>query len=204
MAVQVVVAPGASVVTGQLTAPALGSATVTEVRVTLPVFVTTKLYRIVEPAIVPVAAPACLSRLRLGVAGMGVSVASEPETGSPTGGVPSAVAELTTCPASTSDWRSVYEAVHVVCSPGASVETGQETVPSSGSLTPTEVSVTLPVFVTTNEYGRVEPTTRPVGAAACLSSERLGRAAIVVSVVSVALTASPDGGFAETVARFST
>ncbi len=43
MAVQVVVAPGASVVTGQLTAPTLGSAITTDVSVTLPVLVTTKL-----------------------------------------------------------------------------------------------------------------------------------------------------------------
>ncbi len=98
----------------------------------------------------------------------------------------------------------MYVAVQVVCSPGASVETGQETVPTLASLTPTEVSVTLPVFVTTNVYAMVEPTTFPLGAAACLSSDRLGRAVTVVSVVSEAFTALPDGGFAETVARFAT
>ena len=40
---QVVDAPGASVVTGQVTGPTFGSVTPTEVRVTLPVLVTRKL-----------------------------------------------------------------------------------------------------------------------------------------------------------------
>ena len=43
--------------------------------------------------------------------------------------------------------------MHVVESPGANVMTGHVTAdrPGSGSATPTDVSVTLPVFVTRNE-----------------------------------------------------
>ena len=45
---------------------------------------------------------------------------------------------------------TVREAVQVVDAPGARLDTGQVTAdkPASGSVTPTEVSVTLPVFVT--------------------------------------------------------
>ena len=60
-------------------------------------------------------------------------------------------------PASTSAWVTVYDAVHVVLAAGANVVTGHDTV-SSGpagavnvSVTVIPVTVTLPVFVTTNE-----------------------------------------------------
>jgi hypothetical protein len=43
-------------------------------------------------------------------------------------------------------------AVHVVWAPGASVVTGHETVPAFASLTAAEVSVTVPVFLTTNDH----------------------------------------------------
>ena len=69
-------------------------------------------------------------------------------TSVPLGSVPVTVAELSTTPASTSAWVSVYVAVHVVDAPGASVVTGQETVPTFGSSTTTPVRVTLPVLVT--------------------------------------------------------
>jgi hypothetical protein len=72
-------------------------------------------------------------------------------TAAPVGGVPAAVAVFTTEPASTSACVSVYDAEHVVDPPGASVATGQDTAPTFGSETPTEVNVTFPVFVTTNE-----------------------------------------------------
>ena len=72
-------------------------------------------------------------------------------TAAPVGGVPDAVAVLFTVPASTSACVSVYVFVQVVVAAGASVETGQETVPTFGSLTPTLVNVTLPVFFTRNE-----------------------------------------------------
>ena len=80
----------------------------------------------------------------------------------------------------------------------------QVTAASSGSSTTTPVSVTLPVFVTTNVYRRVEPAVFPVGVPACLSKETLGADAIVVSVESVAVTGSPAGGVAETVAVLTT
>ena len=48
---------------------------------------------------------------------------------------------------------TVYDAVHVVDTDGANVDTGHETTdkPGSGSVTPTDVKVTLPVLVTKNE-----------------------------------------------------
>ena len=73
-------------------------------------------------------------------------------TAGPVGGVPAAVAVLTTWPASTSAWVVVYVAEHVTDAPGASVVTPlQSTVdrPGRGSVRPTDVSVTLPGFVTT-------------------------------------------------------
>ena len=39
--------------------------------------------------------------------------------------------------------------MQVIVAPGANVVDGQESVPTLESLTPTEVSVTLPVLVTT-------------------------------------------------------
>ena len=80
-------------------------------------------------------------------------VESVSDAGGPTGGVPAAVAVFTIEPASTSDCVVVYDAVHVVDTEGANVDTGHDTTerPGSGSVTPTEVNVTLPVFVTKNE-----------------------------------------------------
>ena len=51
----------------------------------------------------------------------------------------------------------MYVAVQVAVAFGASVVTGQTTVPAIGSEIDTSVTVTLPVFVTTNVYGSVEP-----------------------------------------------
>src|SRR5665213_3584021 len=71
-------------------------------------------------------------------------------TGGPLGGVPSAVAVLLTTPAFTSAWLMVWtaSAVQVSLAPGASVGLGQVTAPAVGSVTPTEVRVTVPVLVT--------------------------------------------------------
>ena len=62
--------------------------------------------------------------------------------------IESAVAVLSTLPASTSPCVTVYEPVQTSCPPGASV-TGCEHVsaPSFGSTIVTPVSVVLPVFV---------------------------------------------------------
>ena len=53
----------------------------------------------------------------------------------------------------------MYDAVHVVDAEGANVDTGQLTAerPGSGSVTSTEVNVTLPVLVTKNEYATPSP-----------------------------------------------
>ncbi len=187
-------APGATGVAGQVTAPTLASLTATPVRVTLPVFVTTKRYGRVDPTTLPVGMPACLSKLRLGLAATSVSVESVAVTGDPVGGVPDAVAVLATWPASMSACVSVYVAEQVVDSSGSSVVTGQTTVPTLPSATAASLSVTLPVFVTTNSYVIVEPALVPLGVPACLSSVTLGAAGTVVSVLSVAVTGRPDGG----------
>src|ERR1700677_2787959 len=70
--------------------------------------------------------------------------------GGPEGGVPVPVAVLLTTPASTSVWVMVCTvlAVQVSAAPGASVELGQVVAPAMGSVTLTEVSVTVPVLVT--------------------------------------------------------
>ncbi len=99
----VVVAFGANVVTGHVTGPTFGSATPTELNDTLPVFVSTNEYAIVDPAVFPVGVPPCLSNVILGVATIVVSVESDAVGAvTPDGGVPVAVAVLATCPESTS------------------------------------------------------------------------------------------------------
>ncbi len=107
VAVQVVLAPGASDVTGQVTVPTLASAIATAVRVTLPVLATTNVYGMVLPAVLPVAVPACLSIVIDGVDAIAVSVESVADAGWPCGAVAETVAVLATCPASTSAWVSV-------------------------------------------------------------------------------------------------
>ena len=74
-------------------------------------------------------------------------------TSGPLGGVPVAVAVFTIEPASMSATVTVYDAVHVIETEGASVDTGQLMTerPGNGSVTPTVVNVTLPVFVTNKE-----------------------------------------------------
>ena len=78
-------------------------------------------------------------------------------TAGPVGGVPDAVAVFTIDPAFMFANVTVLLAVHVVDAEGTNVESGHDTAdkPGSGSVTPTEVNVTLPVFVTTNEYATV-------------------------------------------------
>jgi hypothetical protein len=75
-------------------------------------------------------------------------------TAGPDGGVPETVAVFVIEPASRSACVTAYVAVHVVDALGANVLAGQLIVlnPGNGSATPTEDNVTLPVFVTTNEY----------------------------------------------------
>ena len=110
-AVQVVDAPGASVVTGQVTAPAVGSVTARLVIVVVPVFSTRNDHAIVSPrSVLPSASTsvtaADLVSCSAGAWATGVSV----EDGLDGTGVPArrpaavAVAVFETTPASTSAW----------------------------------------------------------------------------------------------------
>ena len=67
----------------------------------------------------------------------------------PAGSVAVAVAVLSTVPASTSAWVTVYVGVQVVEAPGASVAVGQAMAPVFGSSTATSVRLTAPVLVST-------------------------------------------------------
>ena len=107
-AVHVVEAPGARVVTGQVTVTAVAGAvaeSVTEIAdtVTLPVFVTRKEYDTVWPAAVTVAGEADFTTVSAGAA-VAVTVAVEgvDVTAVPPGVTPDAVAESLIDPASTS------------------------------------------------------------------------------------------------------
>ena len=65
----------------RVTVPTLASVTDTFFSDTFPVFVTTNRYEIVEPAVAPDGAPACLSNVTLGAEGMSVSTESDPDKG---------------------------------------------------------------------------------------------------------------------------
>jgi hypothetical protein len=97
---------------------------------------------------------ALLTRSTLGELVAVTVSASVSVTAGPAGGVPVAVAVFAIDPASTSACVTTYVVVHVVDALGANVLTGQliGDNPACGSDTPTDVSVTLPVFVTTKEY----------------------------------------------------
>ena len=71
--------------------------------------------------------------------------------GVPLGGVPVTEAVLSTRPVSTSFWVVVCDPVQVVEAPGANVVVGHEMPANNGSITATDVIVTLPAFVTKNE-----------------------------------------------------
>ena len=95
-------------------------------------------------------------------------------------------------------------AVHEVDVCGARVVTGHVTAPTIESSITIAVSVTLPVLVTMNVYGIVESLVCPLSVPDCLSRATCGFADTRVSTESVAVTASPDGGVAVTVAEFVT
>ena len=120
------------------------------------------------------------------------------------GETPDAVAVLTSVPASTSAWVSVYAFVHVVEAPGSRLVTGQVTVPTIGSLTPTDVRGRLPLFRTTNVYVTVEPTVLPDREPADLVRLIFGLGGIVTVLVSLAVSAGPVGGLAVTLAVLTT
>ena len=114
---------------------------------------------------------------------IGVDVDEDAEvTVGPDGGVPEAVAVLATTPAFTSDCVMVRVAVQVVDAPGANVVDGHVMAdrPGSGSVMVTEVSVTLPVFVTAKENVCVSPNDAPVGAVSVVSATVLVRLIVCV------------------------
>ena len=97
-------------------------------------------------------------------AGAAVTVADDGAdvTVKPRGVTPDAVALSWTDPASTSACDTVYDPVHVVDAPGASVVTGHDTDTAPAGATGTsdtdnEPTVIFPVFVTTNEYETTWP-----------------------------------------------
>jgi hypothetical protein len=134
------------------------SATATPVSVLFPVLVTRNEYVTVWPAAVTVLGDAVFNSATDG-AEVAETVADDGAdvTGGPVGGVPDAVAVSVIEPASMSACVTVYVPVQVVDAPGASVVTGHEItggVPepeNAVSVTPTPVSVLLPVFVTKKE-----------------------------------------------------
>ena len=162
---QTICAPGVSVRSaGQSTAEIVPapvketSCTAASVSVTLPVFVTTN----ENVTVSPTTSTAVSEDFLIEIAGVCVPVMFAAEgsevTGSPVGGVPVAVAELSTEPASTSACCTTYVAVQSMNSSGERVRSaGHVTADSepapvnSPSATEASVSVTLPVFVTRNE-----------------------------------------------------
>ena len=146
-----------------------------------------------------------LSTVMPGVAAAVTRASSVAVTGGPAGGVPDAVAVLASDPASMSACVTVYVAVHVVDTPGANVATGHETAdrPGNASDTPTDVSVTLPVFVTTNEYETVAPASVTEAGDTDLAMAIDGVRTVVTVSASVSVTVEPLGADPVTVAVFA-
>ena len=220
VAVQVVDAPGAKVVDGQLMLdrPANGSVMITEVRVTLPVLVTANENVCTSPNDAPLGAVSVLIATVLvklmalfWLIGVVVDELFDVTAG-PLGGVPAAAAVLTIDPAFTSDCVMVRIAVHVVEPPGATVVDGQMIAdkPANGSVTATEVRVTLPVLVTANENVCPSPKDAPNGAVSVVMATDLTRLIDFSCVTGVLVddeldvTVGPVGGVPEVVAVFVT
>ena len=166
----------------------------------------------VSPALEPDGVPACLSSEMPAAAAIGVEVesvalaSSSVEAGSPAGGLPKAVAVLSTEPESTSAWVSVYVAVHVVVAPGASVVTGQDDRADRRVVDADRVEGDV---AGVGHHERVvDRVTRGVarsGVPACLSSAIAGTGRDRrVESVSVAVTSVPVGSVPVAVAVLST
>ena len=163
--VQVVDAPGASVVAGQEIAPAVGSVTATEVRVTVPVFLTRNDHAILSPrSVLPLpltsVTAAVLVSGRVEVWATGVDVEELLDvTVVLAGFLPVAVAVLVTTAASPSACEMVYAVVvHVVEAPRR--ESRRGTGDGAGLSVGhgfTVVMVTVPVFLTRNDQVIVSP-----------------------------------------------
>ena len=203
-------APGVNVVDGQLMAdnPVSGSVMLTEVSVTLPVFVTSKENVWVSPNDAPVGAVSVViatvfTNDNVVVCAIGVVVDELFDvTAGPEGGVPDAVAVLAIAPAFTSVWVIVRVAEQVVNAPGVNVVDGQLMAdrPGSGSVMLTEVRVTLPVLVTAKENVCVSPSDAPEGAVSVVIETDFNNVIVLVWVIGVAVdelldvTAGPVGG----------
>ena len=153
VAVAAAVSPGAIVVLSSAPSwmPGSGSVSVRSFTVWFPVFVTVIVYVIVSPT----ATLASLSAFFVTVsAGFPFSVStvqsSSSDTSLPCGSSPAAVALLSIFPASTSFWATVYVAVAVAVSSGASVValSAPSVTPSSTSVSSSPLTVTLPMFFT--------------------------------------------------------
>ncbi len=108
----------------------------------------------VLPAVLPLNAPAALTTVSAGLAGIVVEVTDGGLVtgGLPPGGVPVTVALLLETPALTSAWVSVCVPVQVVVACGANVVATQTAATSNcASLITMPVKLTLPVLVTRNE-----------------------------------------------------
>src|SRR4051812_26370657 len=179
-AVQVMELPTASVVEGQVTAPAIGSVTSTLSSVTLPVFSTRNDQLIVSPRPIRKSPSLSVTVANLVSAGLGrwlttvVTLDGLDGTGSPFGAVPSAVAVLVIWPASMSVCVMVYGPdVHVVEAPGAKVVTGQDAGPAVGSATVMPDTVVVPVLVTLNDQTMVSVTSIRLSALTSVTSADL-------------------------------
>ena len=111
------------------------------------------------------------------------------------GEVPFAVAVMTRVPPSISACVTVWLAVQVVIAAGASVETGQETESPSEAVTPTVLSVRLPVLVTTRLYETLSPALDGVPVAVP-EIEIAGAGATVVVRVTESARATASGDWA--------
>ena len=105
------------------------------------------------------------------------------------GAVPDAIAVFVTLPVLTSAWVTTYVAVHVVDAAGARVVVGQvigESVPvpeNAVSATLMLLIVTLPVFVTTNEYVTVSPAAETVLGVTDFTNDSEGEAGTVTTAL---------------------
>ena len=143
------------------TAPALGSLTATEVTVTVPVSCTRNDQRTVSPRSVfpsPLTSvtAADLVSCRPELWSTGVSAVDGLEvTGWPCGSTAAAVAVLVTTPASTSVWMIVWTGHRAGHRRPRSQRPGRgrSPCPADGSLTETELSVVVPVFLTLQRPG---------------------------------------------------
>ena len=153
VAKQLSLAPGANVVTGHVTIeiPGSGSTTTMLLNVTLPVLVTRPVNVIVVPDDVKLDTFAVFTKEIPAEETAGTLTVEAALTTVPTGSVAFADPVFVTEPRSTSACVVTYVAVHVPDAPGASDVNGHEISDrfANGSVTTTELNVSLPVLLTT-------------------------------------------------------